>query len=322
MTHGEKLSEVLQKRNNELIKLYEKKGAGEDIELQYIPTGLPSLDSRGLLEKGILTIIGGDPGSGKTAWALQLLKAAAEYGYEPRGYFYEDPLKLLSDRITSASIGESAYSLRRLELGPGISERLRAVYTKENWTEFVTVSDVQTDSATLLEELDKKCTEDTGLVIIDYAQAFDAEDNEKSVERVIARIAWGLNQLAKKKNIAIVLFSQLKTEVRERGKKYFDNWRWKNERDPQPSDYDAVEGYRPLSGDLQWSSALYQRAKQILYIFRPGAWLRAHGVAAKDDIVQAMIDKGNYGPNKEIVEFNWNGSLTKISEKKSKKNAR
>lgn len=298
------------------------KESGQELELQYIPTGLPSLDSRGLLEKGILTIVGGDPGSGKTAWALQFLKAAAEYGYRPKAYFFEDPLHFIADRITAGSIGESAFKLRRISIDDeGIISRIRAVQGAEEWTEYVQIDDTTRDSAELLEKLNKSVTEDTGLVVIDYAQAFDAEDGEKSVERVIARLAWGLNQLAKAKNVAVVLFSQLKTEVRERGKKYFDNWRWKNEKDPQPSDFDAVEGYRPLSGDLQWSSALYQRAKQILYIFRPGAWLRAHGVAATDTVVQAMIDKGNYGPNKEIVEFNWNGALTKISEKK-KGNAR
>lgn len=315
-----KLSELLAERNNELANLYEKKEAGEDIDVQYIPTGLPSLDSRGLLEKGILTIVGGDPGVGKTSWALQFLKGAAEYGYNPVAFFFEDPLQFISDRITGAAIGESAFKLRRLTIEePNIVERIRAVAGKEEWTQYVSVNDSFKDSHTLLNWLEQNCTEATGLVIVDYAQAFDAEADEKSVERVIARLAWGLNQLAKKKNIAVVLFSQLKTEVRERGKKWFDNWRWKNGADPQPGDFDAVEGYRPISGDLQWSSALYQRAKQILYIFRPGAWLRTHGVSASDDVVQAMIDKGNYGPNKEIVEFTWHGPTTSIKEKTRKK---
>lgn len=314
-----KLSDLLEQRNEELAELYEMKEAGEEIEPQFIPTGLPSLDSRGLLEKGILTVVGGDPGVGKTAWALKFLKGASQNGYKPVGFFFEDPLKFLCDRITSEEIGESAFKLRRLDLDDvDISSRLKSVVVSANWTERVRIDDTFKNTGQLLEWLNENTTEETGLVLVDYAQAFDSESDEKSVERVIARLAWGLNQLAKAKNIAVVLFSQLKTEVRERGKKWFDNWRWKNGNDPQPSDYAAVEGYRPISGDLQWSSALYQRAKQILYIFRPGAWLRSHGVAALDNTVQATIDKGNYGPNKEIVEFLWNGALTKISEKKKK----
>jgi len=313
------LSEAIQERNEELAKLYEEKEAGREVELQYIPTGLPSLDGMGLLEKGILTIVGGGPGDGKTAWAIQFLKAASEEGYNPIGFFFEDPIKFISDRITSAAIGESAYKLRRIQLDDdNISSRLRCVHTALDWTEHVRFVDVLEDTARLLEQLEK-VDEATGLVVIDYAQAFDAEKDEKSVERVIARLAWGLNQMAKEKNIAIVLFSQLKTEVRERGNKWYENYRYKAQKEADETSWEAVEGFRPRSGDLQWSSALYQRAKQIIYLFRPGAWLQSFGVGAKDDFVQVQIDKGNYGPNKKILQFDWNGATASISEKKVKK---
>lgn len=314
------LSEAIQERNEELAKLYEDKEAGREVELQYIPTGLPSLDGMGLLEKGILTIVGGDPGVGKTAWAIQFLKAASEEGYNPIGFFYEDPIKFIADRITSAAIGESAYKLRRIQLpDDNISSRLRTVHKCLDWTSHVLFDDVLEDTGKLLDQLSRKVNEATGLVVIDYAQAFDAEKDEKSVERVIARLAWGLNQMAKEKNIAIVLFSQLKTEVRERGNKWYENYRYKAQKEADETCWEAVEGFRPRSGDLQWSSALYQRAKQIIYLFRPGAWLQSFGIAAKDDFVQVQIDKGNYGPNKKILQFEWKGSTASISEKAKKK---
>lgn len=316
----QKLSDVVRDRNEELAVLYERREAGEDVEMQYISTGLPSLDKLGLLERGILTIIGGDPGVGKTAWALKLLEGAARQGYKPKGFFFEDPLHLMADRITGKAIGESSFKLRRLELDDSdIPERLRSVADGLDWLDDVTVEDTLTGSTNLLSVLDETTDESTGLVVIDYAQAFDAEDNEKSVERVIARLAWGLNQLAKKKKIAIVLFSQLKTEVRDRGNKWYENYRWKTGEEASANSPEAVEGFRPRSGDLQWSSALYQRAKQILYLFRPGAWLRSFGVNAEDNEVQVQIDKGNYGPNKEIVRFAWDGALCKISERKKGK---
>ena len=309
------LSEVVRERNEELALLYEKKEAGEDVELQYISTGLLSLDKLGLLEKGILTIIGGDPGVGKSAWAVKLLEAASKQGFSPQGYFFEDPMKFVADRITSKAIGESAFKLRRIELDDDdIPARLRSVADGLSWLSDVTIEDTLTSSTNLLEVLDECVSEETGLVVIDYAQAFDAEDNEKSVERVIARLAWGLNQLAKSKNVAVVLFSQLKTEVRDRGNKWYENYRWKTGQEADAESPEAIEGFRPRSGDLQWSSALMQRAKQILYLFRPGAWLRSFGVNAKDDEVQVQIDKGNYGPNKQIVRFKWDGAICKISE--------
>ena len=311
------LADIVRERNEVLADLYERGAAGEDVELQYISTGLPSLDKLGLLEKGILTIVGGDPGVGKTAWALKFLEGASKQGYSPQGYFFEDPIAFMSDRITAKAIGESAFKLRRLELNDDdIPERLRSVADGLTWLANVDVEDTISPSADLLSGLDARTTEETGLIVIDYAQAFDAESDERSVERIIARLAWGLNQLAKKKNVAIVLFSQLKTEVRDRGNKWYENFRWKTGEEATDKSLEAVEGFRPRSGDLQWSSALHQRAKQILYLFRPKAWLRSFGVQVADDRVQVQIDKGNYGPNKEIVEFVWDGALCKISEKK------
>jgi replicative DNA helicase len=317
----QKLSDVVRNRNEELAVLYERTGAGEDVELQYISTGLPSLDELGLLERGILTVIGGDPGSGKSAWAVKLLESAARQGYKPQGYFFEDPLKFLADRITSKAIGESAFKLRRLDLNDNdIPERLRSVADGLDWLQHVSVEDTLTSSTNLLSLLDRTVDTGTGLIVIDYAQAFDAEGNEKSVERVIARLAWGLNQLAKKYNIAVVLFSQLKTEVKDRGNKWYENWRWKNQdKEVDSQSIEAVEGYRPRSNDLQWSSALAQRAKQIMYIFRPKSWLRKLGVSVADDEVQVMVEKGNYGPNCEILRFKWDGATCKISEWKDKK---
>lgn len=316
-----KLSEVVRERNEELAQLYEKKEAGEDVELQYISTGLQSLDKLGLLEKGILTIIGGDPGVGKSAWAVKLLESASKQGYSPLGFFFEDPMKFVADRITSKAIGESAFDLRRIEINDDdIPNRLRSVADGLEWLSNVSIEDTLISSTDLLSILGKTVNEQTGLIVIDYAQAFDAEDNEKSVERVIARIAWGLNQLAKKRNVAIVMFSQLKTEVKDRGNKWYEQWRWHNKDDPDKEiDDSAVEGYRPRSNDLQWSSALTQRAKQIIYLFRPKAWINKLGNKVPDNEVQVQIDKGNYGPNTGILRFKWEGATCKISEWKEKK---
>lgn len=313
-----KLSDVLKERNAELISTYRRVEAGEVIELPYVPTGLPSLDAVGLLEKGILTAIAGHPGDGKSALALQLLKAASEYGYSPVGFFFEDPLKFIADRVTASSTGESAFRLRRYQV-EDIVERLEAVAGKEEWTEHVKIDDELKNSKQLIEWIDKNVTEETGLVIVDYAQSLDSEDDEKSVERVIARLAWGLNQLAKKKNIAIVLFSQVKKEVSDRGKLWFKDWCWKNNgQEPKASDLDCVEGYRPLSNDMQWSTALQQRSKQIVFIFRPGSWMRSHGIVCNDDEMQMVIAKGNYGSANELLRFHWYGPTTTISERKRK----
>lgn len=322
-----KLSEILRTRNKELAEKYALKAAGKEYDNDSISTGLPSLDSKGLLEKGILTIIAGDPGAGKTAWALHLLESAVGQGYSPIGFFFEDPFKFLADRITSKSMGESAFDLRRIQVSSSdVGKRIEAVEREESWTESVTVDDQLRPVGELLRlcgDFIEDSKEETGVVLVDYAQAFDAEEDEKSVERVIARLAWGLSALAKKYNVAVVLFSQIKKEVSDRGKKWFESWTWNRRKSGEsealgPTDVEAVEGFRPLSNDLQWSTSLQQRAKQILFIFRPYYWLRQYGVNCPDNRMQVMIAKGNYGPNMEMCQFEWNGALGSIKELKKR----
>lgn len=75
---------------------------------------------------------------------------------------------------------------------------------------------------------------------------------------------------------------------------------------------EAVEGFRPGAGDLQWSTALWQRAKQGLFLFRPGSWMRSLGADCRDDIMEVSIGKGNFGPTNEILRLGWDGPQARI----------
>lgn len=311
-----KLSKIVEDRNAELAFQYQQLAAGEEVDLGFISTGIPELDTAGLLERGILTGFAAHPGDGKSAVATHLLRAAALAGFNPIGFFFEDPGKFLSDRLTSQELNESAFHLRRLDIkDTNIARRLAAATERVNdWAEHVEIIDEMLPTGELIDYLNSTATEDTGLVVVDYAQAFDSEADEKSVERVIARLAWGLNQTAKHKNIATVLFNQVKREVQERGHRRLENFRFKNGRDPTETDLEAVEGYRPLgTNDAQWSTAIGQRCKQWVDIFRPGNWLRTHGVNAKDDRMDFTIQKGNYGPAKGGISCHWDGPTARIS---------
>lgn len=313
-----KLSDIVEERNAELAAKYERYLETGEVDADCVSTGLETLDNLGLVEKGILTAIAGHTGDGKSAVALQLIESAAQQGYKPVACFLEDPGKFTSDRLTAKIIGESAFKLRKLAIDDDkIGKRLSAATNQINsWAQNVTVIDEMVPASELLDYFDLTVSEETGLVSIDYAQAFDAEQDEKSVERVVARLAWGCNQLAKKTNTAVVLYSQIKTEVLTRGKRTFDNWMFVNRREPTSSDIAAVEGYRPLSGDMQWSSALSQRCKQSIFIFRPYNWLRTHGVSCKDNVMDVMADKVNFSPAKTIKRVGFHGPTARIYDLK------
>lgn len=159
-------------------------------------------------------------------------------------------------------------------------------------------------------------TPETRLVLVDYAQVLGGENDERSVERVITRVVWELNELAKDTGTAVVLLSQVRTEVKERGRRLFDSWRYRNP-NGRPTE-EAVEGYRPLAGDGQWApSALGQKARAVLSWFRPRAWLRMHGVEVKDDVAELLILKSNYGPSAQALRLGWDGPLTRVYDPKA-----
>lgn len=303
---------------------YRARDAGER-PLVHLPTGIARLDEVGLLELGILTSVVAHPGDGKSAFALQLLEGCARAGWRAQGYFIEDPRDRVADRVFSGSMGVGAHQLRRLKVqeeAAAVEARIRAAQREAAWARRVIVDEDHHESGEILELIQDRWTEDTRLVVVDYAQAFDVESDEKSIERVIARLAWNLNQLAKRNRAAAVLLCQPRTQLVEQGRRWFENHRWKargrDGEDPEPSP-DWVEGFRPQASDVQWSpGAVRQRSRAIGSLFRPGSWMRAMGVEWPDDTLEWKQCKGNYGPSQEVVQLGWDGPTTRILDRPRK----
>lgn len=285
-----------------------------DPPVTHCPTGLARLDNAGLLELGVCTVVLGHEGDGKSALGLQFVRGAASAGYDVQAYWPEDPRRFVADRVLAQDIGESAQSLRRLRVKDA-GARVGAAVAEAGWAERVTVDDRRLDSMGLVEAIRERWTAGTRLVLVDYAQVMGGEADEKSVERVITRLVWNLNELAKERNAAVVLLSQVRTDVKERGRRLFDSWQYRNQ-GKRPTEQ-AVEGYRPMAGDGQWApAALGQKARAVLSWFRPRFWLKQHGVSVDDDLAEALIIKSNYGPAAEAMRLTWHGPTTRITDPK------
>ena len=313
------LNDWVSERTAQLESQFAAKDAGRP-PLLHVPTGLGSLDDLGLLEPGVLTAVLAHSSDGKTALMMQFLKGAAQAGMKGQGYFYEDPQDKLSDRVIAAELGVSAFKLRRLDV-PGTAEevngRLAAARASLGWTSLITVDSTRSTVDGLMAKIrERHVPGETKIVGVDYAQAFDAEGSENSVERVVSRLAWRLNEYAKYENVAVVLLSQVRREVLDRGRRWFENWRWKNPRG-EPST-EAVEGFRPLEGDMQWSSAVQQRARQVLSVFRPGSWMRSLGFHWDDDVMEVQLCKGSYGPGRGREALHWDGPTCVVSDGRRK----
>lgn len=308
----ETLADWLGSRSDELGKQYVDVAAGI-IPVLHCPTGLRRLDDAGLLELGVCTVLLGHEGDGKSALGLQFLEGAAKAGYDCQAYWPEDPRRFVADRVLAQTLGESASKLRRLKVDGNVPDRLKAAIAESQaWTKRIVVDDRRLESGELVKTIKSRLTPRSRLVLVDYAQVLTSEDDEKSVERVITRVVWDLNEIAKSANIAVVLLSQVRTKVKERGREIFDRWRNKN---TGAINKEAVEGYRPLAGDGQWApNALGQKARAVLSWFRPKLWMRMHGWDGKDDVGELFLLKSNYGPSMDMLTLTWHGPTTRITD--------
>jgi hypothetical protein len=299
------LGEVVLARARELQVLRARRARGEEV-LTHVPTGLRAFDERfGGLELGVLTLVVGHTGDGKTALLGHLARAAAEAGHGFLLILLEDPAAKLAARFLAGALGESANALGRLQFDD--DARLEAASAQVGgWASRVRLVSGQLSAAEALRLVDE--TEEVGgakvrLVVVDYAQGFAEESN---LEAVIAQLAWDLNARMEARQMAAVLGSQVVTELLSRGKN-----RW--ERTLAQGRPDAG-GFRPGKGDVMWSRRAEQRCKAAWYIFREGRWRREMGdKTAKDDRMEIKVGKANFGPEGTEV-FEWVGKSATIRD--------
>lgn len=264
----------------------------------FISTGIRSWDRNGGLETGFLTLIGAPTGEGKSALMLHLLKTAARSGVKCLALSFEDPPGKTADRVFSQSTGESGHVLGRMDYDSSLLVRMQTALDEcAEWAENI---DFQAGLVTAEQAMQVVKASDAMLIIVDYAQAFP--DDEGTRERMLAKLSWDLSELAQRRSAAVILFSQIKREVEERGKSIYDKT-------------GKIDGYRPGpgTGDIGWSAAMGQRAKVVIYLFRPGRWARAHGMDAKDNKMELIFAKVSFGVE-GCLTVDWNGPTASISD--------
>jgi replicative DNA helicase len=309
MSQATLLSKALSVRVDNLKADLARVSRGERV-LTHVPTGLPTFDGKfGGLEIGILTLVLGLFGDGKTAFLGHLAKASAEAGVGVLLVLLEDPQEKLADRYLAGVMGESANAIARLQIDN--PDRLDAALRESEWAARVALVTGQMGVPDCLELVGRAVERGIGgcplgLVVVDYAQSFGVE--EGGMEQACASLAWGLNALAGKHRLAITLGSQVATDVLRRGRQ-----RW--ESSLRGGGEGDETGFKPGKGDAMWSRRLEQYARAVYYLFRPGRWRRECGdLSARDDRVVIQVGKANYGPEGEET-FRWDGRTCTISER-------
>lgn len=238
-------------------------------KLPGITTGLSDLDSiLGGFHDTDLTIVGGRPAMGKTAFLGGLVEAAAAAGKKPGVISAEQPAVQMALRRLSLVSGVAATKLRngsfeeedwiRMQSG------MAAAIPRDMW--------IYDRSAVTLDELigvarKWKHTHDVGILFIDYAQRIKVPRAERITE--VSLVAQGMKDLARSLKIPVVCLAQVKAAVETRVNK------------------------RPTSGDLANSDELTREADQIIMLYRD----EVYNMDSPDKgIAELLIEKNRHGP--------------------------
>lgn len=296
-------ADVVRDRVAQIVEQRAMVARGEDPRA-VIPTGLHEFDKRAGIERSILTAIGAATGEGKSIFKLHIAMAAAMLGYKVLLLDFEDPCERTADRTLSTLTNIDNARILGLDLSDvemkQIHTAAKNIYEWGNNIEYHQGLITTHEAWSIIE-----CS-DADLKQIDYAQAFPEEDN-KTLERTIADFAWKVNKDAQEKCSANLIYSQIKPAVEERGWRMYE--RAKN-RDPDGPVF--IEGFRPFgASDLSWSTALGQRAKGLGYLFRPNRYRRRLGENVKDDVMELIWPKKNFGKEGRVM-VGFSGAKAKL----------
>lgn len=281
---------------------------GEDVRL-FIRTGLEKWDENGGIGRGELTVIGAATGDGKSFMKLHLATQAAMDELRVLMIDMEDPGGKTADRTFSRETGVNNRRMETLDLDDFELECIERAYEKaRTWAARIVHYE---GGMSTKEVLDLMLSEPWDLILVDYAQAFPEDDN-KNMERTVADFAWAANEVAKDTGAAVVVFSQLNARVEARGYEHLARVRFK---DPTAVD---VTGFCPTGKtDIAWAKELGEKAKCILYLFRPGRMaLKLGAKGVKDNRIKVVVAKRNFGIEDDMI-FNFEGATGTISDLKA-----
>lgn len=255
-------------------------------ERRGVPTGFYDFDRlTGGLQPGQLTVLAARPSVGKSAWALQVVRAAAVLGGHPCCYVgLEMTPRDVARRLIAV---DASVSLQHIVLGEMDQDEWDAVTQAAARLEHAPLHlsariEHTIDAGRALVERIHRQTP-LALVVVDYLQLFDgggAAHGHREENRVqeVSRISRSLKALAHDLDVPVLALSQLSRGVESRPSK------------------------RPLLSDLRDSGALEQDADLVLFLYR--ASMYEDGAAETD--AEVIVAKNRNGPL-ATVPLHWFG---------------
>ena len=220
--------------------------------LRGAPTGFKRLDflTAGL-HNGDLAILAGRPGTGKTAFGLNLVRYLS--ATEKTGVLCFS-LEMSAEQLAMRMLSHGGVDMHKLRVGRGLtSDHLgklaessselatREIHIDDNG--MLNILEARARARRLKNEMHRRGVK-LGLIFVDYLQLMDAAPGEKNDSRVneVSSISRGLKALAKELDVPVLAASQLNRSVETRQHK------------------------QPMLSDLRESGAIEQDADLILFL--------------------------------------------------------
>lgn len=259
-----------------------------------ISTGIPDLDAKlGGLRKRNLILIGGRPGMGKSALAVQLaVNVAMPSPSAPKGrgvgfFSVEMPEEQVAPRFGCAIAFERDIDAR---LNPTFEAFEKGELTEAQWAKLdaagrklasmpieidfrsgLKVSQMLSAARRLKRKWAREGIE-PGCIIIDHFGMISPEQRSKDKVVEASQIADAVLDMAKVLDMPVILLCQLSRDIDKRDDK------------------------RPNLSDLKWSGSLEENAAAVIFCFRP----EYYNKPPKPDAKEAEWAK--YNKNKELFE--------------------
>ena len=288
---------VVKARLDQLDRIYEARQRGEDA-LTGVPTGIVALDEKlGGYQPGIVTIVAGRPGMGKSSVFLAGADAATAAGYGVHIFAFEDSEESLADRAMAGLSGVAAEAIRSMSINRGemrqIGDALNALKARKRWLIEDRPSPYVDDIVRAARR--EQAANGTKLAIVDYVQLLRGPRGRKyrvaDREQELSDIGTELMLAAREDGIAYLLGSQLNRDCERRDDK------------------------RPVVSDMRGSGTLEERAKCVVMVYRGCVYGPAvEGVDERRD------ERGEYLPDGDewarmmelLVEKNSNGRTGRV----------
>jgi replicative DNA helicase len=214
-----------------------------------VPSGIIGLDDlTDGWQAGQVIIIGARPSMGKTAFACNIIEHAAMVAQETVLFVSLEMTKTeIAERFIS---GRTRIGSHRLKQVNRLGERDMAAIGQA-FAEFrelpVWIDDTPTRTALKIAAAARriKARQGLGLIVVDYLQLVDTEDNRDTREEKVAKISRRLKVLGRELKVPVIVLSQLNRNVENR------------------------EDRRPRMSDLRESGAIEQDADVVILLHRP-----------------------------------------------------